>query len=101
MVLTTPHTNSKNELKSHKMRASFELKLTVSTLTEARLEAYRHIAAFLECDPSEVSDKAEIELKVKTLDISDDPKTPQWSEDTNLYEVTVYGTLKQNVLRPF
>jgi hypothetical protein len=55
----------------------------------------------LECDPSEVSDKAEIELKVKTLDISDDAKKPRWSEETSLYEVTVYGTLKQNVLRPF
>lgn len=83
------------------MRASFELKLIVSTLTEARSEAYRHIAAFVECEPSEVPEKADIELKIKTLDLSDDSKKPQWSEDTNLYEVTAYGSLKNSVLKPF
>jgi hypothetical protein len=81
------------------MRASFELKLEVSNLMTARLEAYKHIGAFIECDPSEVADKVDIELKVKTLDTSDSSK-PKWSEETDLYEVTVYGTLKQSVIRP-
>ena len=82
------------------MRASFELKISAATLSEAQAEAYRHIAAFAECSPEEVPEKADIELKVKTLDISTDSETPVWSELTDMYEVTVYGTLKQSVLRP-
>ena len=82
------------------MRASFELKLLAATLSEARAEAYKHIAAFAECTPEEVPEKADVELKVKTVDLSVDSETPQWSELTDLYEVTVYGTLKQSVLRP-
>lgn len=82
------------------MRASFELKILASTLTEARLDAYKHIAAFIECEPEDVSEKADIELKVKTLDTNEDSKTPRWSESTDLYEVTVFGTLKQSVIRP-
>lgn len=82
------------------MRASFELKISAATLTDARAEAYRHIAAFAECAPEDVPEKADIELKVKTLNLSVDSDTPVWSELTDLYEVTVYGTLKQSVLRP-
>lgn len=82
------------------MRASFELKISASTLSEAQAKAYEHIAAFAECSPEEVSEKADIELKIKTLDLSLDSETPVWSELTDLYEVTVYGTLKQSVLRP-
>jgi hypothetical protein len=82
------------------VRASFELKILAATLTEARADAYRHIAAFAECEPAEVPEKADVELKIKTLDLSEDAKVPVWSRTTDLYEVTVYGTLKQSVLRP-
>ena len=82
------------------MRASFELKILASNLAEARLDAYRHIAAFVDCSPEEVPEKADVELKIKTLDLSEDSKSPQWSKSTDLYEVTVYGTLKQSVIRP-
>ena len=81
------------------MRASFELKVLASNLMEARLEAYKHIGAFIECDAAEVAEKVDVELKVKTLDTSETSK-PHWSETTDLYEVTVYGTLKHSVVRP-
>jgi hypothetical protein len=81
------------------MRASFELKILSPNLTEAAQKAYSHMAAFIGCNPSEVLDRAEVELKVKTINTGDDKK-PNWSEATDMYEVTVYGTLKQSVLRP-
>ncbi len=83
------------------MRANFELKVLAATLFEARTEAYKHIAAFLECEPSEVPDKADVELKIKTLDVSEGAEKPVWSRSTDFYEVTVFGTLKQSVIKPF
>ena len=82
------------------MRASFELNLLASDLIEAKATAYEHIGAFLKCDPAEVPERADVELKIKTINISDDAKKPLWSESTDLYEITVYGTLKHSVVRP-
>jgi hypothetical protein len=82
------------------LRASFELNLLASTLIEAKKAAYEHISSFLECEPSDVPDRADVELRIKTIDIGEDTKKPLWSESTDLYEITVYGTLKQGVVRP-
>lgn len=83
------------------MRASFELTIRAATLSEARSKAYEHIGAFVGCNPEDVPEKAEVELKVKTIDLSEDSKSSKWSETTDLYEVVIYGTLKQSVLKPF
>jgi hypothetical protein len=83
------------------LRASFELKILAANITEARIEAYKHIASFIECEPSEVPDKADVEVKIKTIDIGDDPKRPLWSESTEMYEVTVFGTVKHSIVRPY
>ena len=82
------------------MRASFELTIRAATLSEARLKAYEHIGAFVGCSPEDVPEKADVELKVKTIDLNEDSKDSTWFETKDLYEVVVYGTLKQSVIRP-
>jgi len=83
------------------VRTSFELKILADTISYARTEAYRHIAAFIECDLADVVEKVDVEFKVKTMDISENSEDgPVWSRSNDLYEVTVFGTLKQSVLKP-
>jgi hypothetical protein len=82
------------------MRTSFELTIRAANFSEARSKAYEHIGAFVGCDPLDVPEKADVELKVKTINLSEDSKSSKWSDTTDLYEVIVYGTLKQSVLRP-
>lgn len=84
------------------MRTSFELKILADTLSYARTEAYRRIAAFIECDLAEVVEKVDVELKVKTMDTSEDSEnSAAVSRSDTTYEVTVFGTLKQSVIKPF
>lgn len=83
------------------MRTSFELKILASNLDDAKAAANSHISLFVGCKLSEVSDRVDVELKVRTIDIGEDSKKPLWSESTDLYEVTVFATLKQGVIKPF
>lgn len=82
------------------MRTSFELKVLAATLLEAKLEVYKHVVAFAGCDPKDVPEKVELEFKVKTLDVSEDSNKSVWSKSTEMYEITVFGVLKQSVLKP-
>lgn len=82
------------------MRTSFELKILTPTLSKASSEAQKHIASFIGCSPEEVLDRVDIELKVKTVDLAEGSKSPSWSDSTELYEVTVYASLKQGIFKP-
>lgn len=82
------------------MRTSFELKILAPNLAAASSESQKHIASFIGCSTEEVLDKVDVELKVKTIDLSEDSKNPSWSDSTELYEVTVYASLKQGIFKP-
>lgn len=82
------------------MRASFELRIVASTLAEARLLATKELAKFLEIDESDVAEKVNIELKVSY------PKAETVSEieqsvESSIFQITVFGSLKQSVVKPF
>lgn len=81
------------------MRTSFEFKIVSNNLEEAKTIATAKVAKFLGIAESEVSDQVSLELKVaypeaKTLvDIEAISKTEE-------FVVTVYGSVKQSVVRP-
>jgi hypothetical protein len=82
------------------MRTSFELKIAAANITEAHELALREVASFLEIQDEEVLDAVNLELKVsypegKTLtEIEDNMDSPKLI-------VTVYGSVKQSVIKPF
>jgi hypothetical protein len=82
------------------MRTSFELKIAAANITEAQELALREVASFLEILDDEVLDAVNLELKVsypegKTLtEIEDNMDSPKLI-------VTVYGSVKQSVIKPF
>jgi hypothetical protein len=82
------------------MRTSFELKIAAANITEAQELALREVASFLEILDDEVLDAVNLELKVsypegKTLtEIEDNMDSPKLI-------VTVYGSVKQSVVKPF
>jgi uncharacterized protein YdbL (DUF1318 family) len=82
------------------MRASFELKLVASTLGEARARAYKELAKFLAISEEEVSEKVSIELKV-SYPKADTVQEIETSVDSGIFQVTVFGTLKQSIAKPF
>ena len=82
------------------MRTSFELKIAAANITEARELAIRKVGSFLEIPDDEVLDAVGLEIKVsypegKTLaEIEENMDTPKLI-------VTVYGSVKQSVVKPF
>jgi hypothetical protein len=82
------------------MRTSFELKIAAANITEARELAIREVGSFLEIPDDEVLDAVGLEIKVsypegKTLaEIEENMDTPKLI-------VTVYGSVKQSVVKPF
>jgi hypothetical protein len=82
------------------MRTGFELKILAVNLEEAEDLAKALIARFLGIEYSEVTDKVDIELRVAF------PKAEKLSEIEEstaamIFQVTVYGSVKQNSARPF
>lgn len=82
------------------MRTGFELKILADNLAEAELKATSEIAKFLGIEPAEVSNKVDIELRVSY------PKADKLSEieesaEVGVFQIIVYGSVKQNSARPF
>lgn len=82
------------------MRTSFELKIAAKYLSDAKETAIREIASFLEIDEDEVLNVVSIELKVSY------PEAKTLSEiteamDAPMVVVTVYGSVKQSIVKPF
>ena len=82
------------------MRTSFELKIAAIDITEAKQEAIKKVAKFLNLPEEDVLDHVNIELKVsypesKTLiEIGE-------NMDSEYFVVTVFGSVKQSVAKPF
>jgi hypothetical protein len=82
------------------MRTSFELKFVAENLEEAKKEALSQISGFLDITEEEISDKVDMEFKVSY------PKAETVAEieaavNAKIFQITVYGTLKQSVTKPF
>lgn len=82
------------------MRTSFELKILAPNLEEAKKLAIQEISVFLGIKEEEVLDQVSIELKVSHVEA----KTRQEIElemDNLDFVVTVFGSVKQSVVKPF
>jgi predicted nucleotidyltransferase component of viral defense system len=82
------------------MRTSFELKIVATDLQEAKSIVRSQLSEFLDIDKDEVEEKVSLEFKVSY------PKAETVSEieDTlasKVFQVTVFGSLKQSVVKPF
>lgn len=82
------------------MRTSFELKIVASNLEEAKKKASSEICRFLQIEESELDDKVSVELKVSYPKAETLVEIEQ-SVDAQVFQVTVYGSLKNSVARPF
>jgi hypothetical protein len=74
------------------MRVRFENTFYVDNIAEARLEADRAAAEFLEISELAVPALIDFEFKVET------PKIDELA--TGKYKITAYGSVKNSVLRP-
>lgn len=77
------------------MRVHFELKYGAETLDQARVEACKRIAAFMDVTEAAVPALVDIELKVG---IPDPEKDPGFTAN---FAVTAYGNLKNSIAKPF
>lgn len=82
------------------MRTSFELKLLAETLAEAKKSALTEVGKFLSIPEDEVEERVSLELKISY------PKAESLVEieevvKAGFFQVTVYGSLKQSVAKPF
>lgn len=82
------------------MRTSFELKIAAADITEAKQEATKAVAKFLNLPEEDLLDHVNMELKVSY------PKAETLIEigenmDSGEFIVTVFGSVKQSVTKPF
>ena len=82
------------------MRTSFELKLLANTYEEAKTSATKEVARFLGIPENQVEEKVSLELKISY------PKAEtlveiEESVRSEVFQVTVYGSVKQSVAKPF
>ena len=82
------------------MRTSFELKIIAANLEEAKQTAIEEIAAFLRIKQEEVLDQVSIELKVSYAEAKTREEIAE-EEDKMDFVVTVFGSVKQSVVKPF
>lgn len=82
------------------MRTSFELKITAKTLEEAKAEAFKAIASFLSIKEDDVLDKVNLEFKVSYPEAKTHVEIAENMDHPN-FVVTVYGSVKQSVAKPF
>lgn len=82
------------------MRTSFELKIIASNLEEAKQTAIEEIAAFLSIKQEEVLDQVSIELKVSYAEAKTREEIAE-EVDKMDFVVTVFGSVKQSVVKPF
>lgn len=83
------------------MRTSFELKIIAANLKEAKQTAIEEIAAFLGIDEKEVLDNVNIELKVSYAEAKTREEIAQQVDNYMDFVVTVFGSVKQSVTKPF
>ena len=82
------------------MRTSFEFKILADTLDKAKKTAIAEVGRFLGIPENEVQDKVSLELKVSYPKAETLPEIEQ-AVETQTFQVTVYGSVKQSVARPF
>jgi hypothetical protein len=82
------------------MRTSFELKIIAPNLKEAKQLAIEEIAAFLGIDQKEVLDQVSIELKVSYAEAKTREEIAE-EVDKMDFVVTIFGSVKQSVVKPF
>lgn len=82
------------------MRTSFELKITAATLEEAKQTAIEEIGAFLGIDEKQVLDQVSLELKVSYAEAKTRADIAQEMDHMD-FVVTVFGSVKQSVAKPF
>ncbi len=82
------------------MRTSFELKILAASLEEAKQTAIEEIAAFLCIKQEEVLDQVSIELKVSYAEAKTREEIAE-EVDKMDFVVTVFGSVKQSVVKPF
>jgi hypothetical protein len=82
------------------VRTSFELKIIASTLEEAKKTAIEEISAFLGINEDEVLDNVSIELKVSYGEVKTREEISKEMDYLD-FVVTVYGSVKQSVVKPF
>ena len=82
------------------MRTSFELKIVATDLQEAKSIVRKQLSDFLDIAEDEVEEQVSVEFKVSY------PKAETVSEieetiASKVFQITVFGSLKQSVVRPF
>jgi urease gamma subunit len=82
------------------MRASFELKLVASDITEAKQLAAEKLAKFLKLPEDAVFDHVTAEIKVSYPEGKTVSEIEQAAE-SNLFVVTVHASVKQNLTVAF
>jgi hypothetical protein len=82
------------------MRTSFELKIIAPNLKEAKQLAIEEIGAFLGIDQEEVLDQVSIEFKVTYAEAKTRKEIAEELDQMD-FVVTVFGSVKQSVAKPF
>jgi hypothetical protein len=82
------------------MRTSFELKIIASNLKEAKQLAIEEIAAFLGINQEEVLDQVILELKVSYAEAKTREEIAEEADKLD-FVVTIFGSVKQSIVKPF
>jgi hypothetical protein len=82
------------------MRTSFELKILANTLDKAKKTAVAEVGRFLGIPEDEVENRVSLELKVSYPKAESLVEIEQ-SVEAGIFQVTVYGSVKQSVAKPF
>jgi hypothetical protein len=82
------------------IRASFELKISASTMSEAKEVATTKIAAFLGIPVDQVIEQVGLEFKISYPEAKTYADIAQ-NMDSDELVVTVFGSLKQTVVKAF
>ena len=82
------------------VRTSFEFKISADDITEAKEEAVKRIGKFLNLPEESVQDTVNLELKVSYPEAKTLADIAQ-NMDSTAFVVTVFGSVKQSVTKPF
>jgi hypothetical protein len=82
------------------VRTSFELKILASNLEEAKKLAIQEISVFLGIKEEEVLDQVSIEFKVSHAEAKTRYEIELEMDHVD-FVVTVFGSVKQSVVKPF
>lgn len=82
------------------VRTSFEFKILADDATEAKEEAIKRIGKFLNLPEESVQDNVNLELKVSYPEAKSAADITQNMDGTS-FVVTVFGSVKQSVAKPF